>query len=223
MKAVHFVSIVSSVVALGAPVLAHAEDEATGFDRAVAPVQSAFEIAIGGGYTQGGGDIGQGMATFDDLAGAGGGGEIQLGYRIIPNLTVGLYGTFSTYAKGDAVAEDTSVFGASAGVQAAWHFRPASSIDPWVSLGTGWRGLWMSPDSGKTSALQGLELARLQVGADYRITPNIAISPVVGASVSMFLASDSPMTEDYDEINDKKVNFQGFAGLVGRFDLGGRR
>jgi hypothetical protein len=31
------------------------------------------------------------------------------------------------------------------------------------------------------------------------------------------------MTNDLTEIKDKKVNFTGFAGLSGRFDLGGRR
>jgi hypothetical protein len=31
------------------------------------------------------------------------------------------------------------------------------------------------------------------------------------------------MTDGYTEITDKKVNFTGFAGLAGRFDLGGSR
>ena len=31
------------------------------------------------------------------------------------------------------------------------------------------------------------------------------------------------MTSDYNEIQGKKVNFTGFAGIAGRFDLGGRR
>jgi hypothetical protein len=39
----------------------------------------------------------------------------------------------------------------------------------------------------------------------------------------MFVSEDSPMTTKYTEIADKKVNFIGFAGLAGRFDIGGKR
>ena len=73
------------------------------------------------------------------------------------------------------------------------------------------------------TSLQGLELARLQVGADYRLTKDIAIAPVIGGSLSMFVSEDNAMTNDLTEIHDKKVNFTGFAGLSGRFDLGGSR
>jgi hypothetical protein len=39
----------------------------------------------------------------------------------------------------------------------------------------------------------------------------------------MFVSADSPMTTQYTEIPEKKANFVGFAGLAGRFDLGGKR
>lgn len=71
--------------------------------------------------------------------------------------------------------------------------------------------------------MQGLELARLQVGVDYRITPDVAVSPLIGAALDMFVSQDSPMTTGYAEIQSKKVNFSGFAGIAGRFDLGGKR
>jgi len=108
-------------------------------------------------------------------------------------------------------------------VQAAWHFRPDRSIDPWVSLGGGWKGLWLDPNHGKTTSLQGLDLARVQLGVDYRVSPDVSISPVVGGSLGMFVSQDSPMTNGYTEIGSKKVNFTGFAGLAGRFDVGGKR
>ncbi|HEX8112416.1 MAG TPA: hypothetical protein VF516_32020, partial [Kofleriaceae bacterium] len=90
-------------------------------------------------------------------------------------------------------------------------------------LGAGWRGLWLSPQSGKDTSLQGLELARLQLGVDYRLNEDVAIAPVIGGSLNLFVGEDSPMTSKYTEISDKKVNFIGFAGLAGRFDLGGKR
>jgi len=197
--------------------------DTSAFDHAVAPVDNALELGVATGYTQGAGKLGGDMNNLEDVARAGGSVELDAGARIIPNLSVGLFGTFSQSAKGDQVASSTNVYGATAGVQAGWHFRPGTSIDPYVNLGTGWRGLWLDPTSGKVTSLQGLELARLQVGVDYRITPDIAIAPVIGGALDMFVSQDSPMTQDYTEIQTKKVNFTGFAGIAGHFDLGGKR
>jgi len=115
------------------------------------------------------------------------------------------------------------VLGATAGVQAAWHVRPERSIDPWLSLGTGWRGFWLNPSSGAVTSLHGLDLARLQIGVDYRLSKDVSIAPAIGGSISMFLSQDTPMTSGSTTIGDKQVNFTGFAGLSGRFDLGGTR
>jgi hypothetical protein len=214
-------------VSLFIPVIAAAQPESpdttTGFDHAVPSVKNAFEIGVATGYTQGGGKLGGNMGSLEDLSGPGGAVEVDLGYRILPQLSLGAYGTFSKYQKGDSVANDTDVLGATAGLQAVVHARPDRSVDPWVSLGTGWKGLWLNPSSGKVTSLQGLELARLQLGVDYRVSKDVAIAPVIGGSLSMFISQDSDMTTDLTEITDKKVNFTGFAGLSGRFDLGGSR
>jgi len=45
---------------------------------------------------------------------------------------------------------------------------------------------------------------------------------VIGGSLGMFVSQDSPMTTDYTEIHDKRVNFTGFAGISGRFDISTR-
>ena len=214
-------------VSLFIPAIAAAQPESpdttTGFDHAVPSVKNAFEIGVATGYTQGGGKLGGNMGSLEDLSGPGGAVEVDLGYRILPQLSLGAYGTFAKYQKGDNVANDTDVLGATAGLQAVLHARPDRSVDPWVSLGTGWKGLWLNPSSGKVTSLQGLELARLQLGVDYRVSKDVAIAPVIGGSLSMFISQDSDMTADLTEITDKKVNFTGFAGLSGRFDLGGSR
>jgi hypothetical protein len=216
-----------SAVSLFIPAIAAAQPESpdttTGFDHAVPSVKNAFEIGVATGYTQGGGKLGGNMGSLEDLSGPGGAVEVDLGYRILPQLSLGAYGTFAKYQKGDNVANDTDVLGATAGLQAVLHARPDRSVDPWVSLGTGWKGLWLNPSSGKVTSLQGLELARLQLGVDYRVSKDVAIAPVIGGSLSMFISQDSDMTADLTEITDKKVNFTGFAGLSGRFDLGGSR
>lgn len=202
------------------PAIAVAQpSESSGVDRHVAPAEDAIEISIGTGYAQGVGKAGGDVADVDELSGPGGAVQLELGYRITEHLALGGYGTFSLHDRGDAVADATDVFGASAGVQAAWHFRPDRAIDPWVKLGTGWKGLWLDPERGERTSLQGLELARLQVGVDYRISPAVAIAPVVGGSLGMFLSEDSPMTDDYAELDGKEVHFTGFAGLAGTFDI----
>ncbi len=191
-----------------------------GWGHAVAAVPDrTFEIAVATGYAQGGGKLGGQLGSLEDVAGPGAAVEVDVGARIIPELAVGVYGTLAKSQHGDRIDSSTDVLGASAGVQAAWHFRPHVSIDPWVSLGAGWRALWLAPDAGKVTSLQGVDLARLSLGVDYRVTKEIAIAPVIGASASMFVSQDSPMTASYTEIADKKVNFTGFVGLSGRFDF----
>jgi hypothetical protein len=220
MKSIKLVSVLALLV----PAVASADPESeAGFDHQVAPVRNAFEIGVATGYSQGGGDLGGNLAALDDVAGPGGAVEIDAGYRIIPNLSIGAYGTLSTFQKSDQLADGTNLIGATAGIQAVGHLRPAMSVDPWVSLGTGWKGLWLAPDTGKNTSLQGFELARLQVGVDYRVSKDVAIAPVVGGSLGLYVSQDSPMTTEYTEIQDKKVNFTGFAGISGRFDVGGSR
>jgi hypothetical protein len=216
----------ASLASLLAGSVAYADDTDSldnSFDHHVAAPANALEIGVATGYTQGVGPIGGGMQHVEDLSKAGGAVELDAMYRINPTFAVGVYGSFSKYATGDRIDGSSDVLGATAGIQAAAHLRPERSVDPWVSLGTGWRGLWVSPESGKNTSLQGLELARLQLGVDYRINEDVAIAPVIGGSLNMFVSEDSSMTTKYTEIADKKVNFIGFAGLAGRFDLGGTR
>jgi hypothetical protein len=216
-----------SLTSLLAGSVAYADDtdslDAGNFDHHVAAPQNAVELGIAAGYTQGAGPIGGAMQHVEDVSRAGGAVELDAMYRINPLFAVGVYGSFSQYSTGDQISSQTDVLGATAGIQAALHMRPDRSVDPWVSVGTGWRGMWLSPESGKNTSLQGLELARLQIGTDYRINENVAIAPVIGGSVNMFVSEDSPMTTKLTELDDKKVNFIGFAGLAGRFDLGGSR
>jgi hypothetical protein len=117
------------------------------------------------------------------------------------------------------VDNSSNLYSAAAGAQADWHFLPAAhQLDPWVSLGTGWRGYWINTDQG-TTALHGLELAKLQLGVDYRVARTVALSPVVGADLSMFLTESNPVSQGFSNITDPKVNTFVFAGLMGRFDI----
>lgn len=216
-----FVALTSS--AAFAQPIADGPDTAPGFDHAVPAIDHAFELAVTPGFTQSTGKLGGDLGDASDITGPGGALEIDLGYRVIPQLAVGAYTSIAKFQRGDAFGTGTRTLGLAAGVQAAWHFRPDRSIDPWVSLGTGWKALWIDPTNSKDTSLQGLELARLQLGADYRVSPTAAISPVLGGSMTMFVSQDSPMTTDFTEIHDKKLSWTWFAGMSGRFDFGGRQ
>jgi hypothetical protein len=220
MRALPFAPVL--LLALAGPALAAepAEGEA-GLDRAVPTVVPALEITIAGGYSQGVGAIGDQMDRVQDLSGAGSLGELKLGYRPIAPLALGVFGSCARHGTGDKVTMSATATSATAGVYADWHVRPQRALDPWVGLATGWRGLWVLPDQGKSTSLQGLEIARLQVGLDYRITPRIAIAPVVGASLSVFLTQDAPTTTGFESIAGPSPSFFFFGGLLARFDLFG--
>jgi hypothetical protein len=192
---------------------------ATSKSDKLAPVANALELTIGTGYAQGFGEIGTNQPKLTDVGQPGGAVQVGVGYRIIPQLTLGLYGSGAMFSRGDQVDNSTNLYSAAAGAQADWHFIPAANaFDPWVSLGTGWRGYWLHNDQG-TTALHGLELAKLQVGVDYRVSRLVALSPVVGGDLSMFLTESNPGSAGFSNITDPKVNTFVFAGLMGRFDL----
>jgi hypothetical protein len=183
-------------------------------------ISNALEIAIGGGYMRSAGDIGRGTAAVDELTEDGGGAELSIGYRMTPNLALAVYGTLSGYDVGTKAQPSTDLaIGATLGVKADWHFRPHMTIDPWVSIGAGWRGLWLGNDNETERALHGIELTRVQVGVDYRISPTFALAPYMGASAAMFIAEDTMATNGYEEISNNELNWSFTAGLLGRFDI----
>lgn len=188
-------------------------------DRPVPPTRGPFEVVVAGGYTQGAGGAGM-IGNIEDVAGPGGTLELQLGYRVGSRLGAGVYGAVARFRHGDAISDGSRAYGATAGVQAVWHTSDTRSIDPWVSVGTGWRGLWINRAGAPASSMQGIELLRLQLGIDYRLSPRLAVAPVISASLSIFLVENAAMPADFTPVQDKRLNLYGFAGFLGRFDLG---
>src|SRR5690242_5645105 len=124
MKAIKLVPAISLFVPAIALAQPESPDTTTGFDRAVPAVDKAFEIGVATGYAQGGGKLGGAMNSLEDISGPGGAVEVDLGYRVIPHLTLGAYGTFSKFQHGDSIDSDTDVLGATAGIQGVLHVRP---------------------------------------------------------------------------------------------------
>jgi len=176
MKAFHLIPVVSLLV----PAVAYAQPQADSvedsgdFDHHVAAPENNVELSVATGYTQGAGPVAGNRSHLEDLSGPGGAVALAAAYRIDPTFSVGAYGTFAKYDNGDQLDNNTDVLGASAGLEGIAHLRPERSIDPWVSVGAGWKGLWLNPTSGKATSLQGLELARVQIGVDYRVSPEVS-------------------------------------------------
>ncbi len=110
------------------------------------------------------------------------------------------------------------------GVEGKFHFQPHERIDPWLSLGAGYRLLWIAPESPGNNVLQhGFQLARGQVGLDVRVSPDVALGPVIGGDVNLFVARNPEGPAGDTVLPEKQVNALLFAGVQGRFDVDGTR
>jgi len=189
---------------------AHAEEEvAASAGTRAGPPSNALEVTVGLGSAQGygntaGGDLGVGTS-------------LGVGWRIDRHWMIGAYGEGAVYS---GTSSNVSSLGAAAGVQANYHFD--AEIQPWVGLGTGWRGFWRGQDDGRT-AYQGLDLVRLQAGFDVPISRSFALSPVLGATLSKFLSHSAPDAGGFAGPSSNDLSVFVFAGALARFDFFGRR
>ena len=111
--------------------------------------------------------------------------------------------------------------GVAAGLQGQLHARPRSDLDPWVGVGAGWRGLWLEHHAG-THVMQGIDVARLQLGIDYRVSERVSLAPTIGVAWTEMLSEKRPGARGYSDIDDREVGRFLFAGVSGRMDvLGG--
>ena len=191
-----------------------------------APVRAprnALEIGINTGYTQGFGDIARGKSV-GSTADAGLGVGLNLAYRASPGLSLGAVGQFQEFKPDDRVGTNANVRGMAAGVDATVHFAPYERVDPFVSLGSGYRFLWTMPKgSGNDVLTHGFELARLNLGLDVRVSQDVAIGPMVGADLNLFMWNNPEGSPGNEEIDSRRINTFIYGGVQGRFDVGGQR
>jgi hypothetical protein len=212
------------VAATFAPAVAHAEEDRPSNDgKRVAP-EKAWELQLGSGFSQGFGNAASQTRKLSELTRGGMSIQPSFGYRLNPRLYVGVYGEGARYFAGGDMPDGTVGYGAAFGAQAQWHLSPFSQIDPWIGLGSGWRGYWVDlPDTGHES-LHGFDIMRLRVGVDYKLGPSTSIGPMLGTTLTLFeshrAADDSSRRV---ETKDPELCAFLFAGVQGRFEIGGRR
>ncbi|NUP06682.1 MAG: OmpA family protein [Polyangiaceae bacterium] len=219
------------VVLLGSvTAVAHAQEmqETVTYDvveeATVRAPKNSFELGVNGGYTQPFGEINAGN-DIHHLVDAGGAVGLALGWRISPYVSVEGVGQYHESTTGDDLnSSTTDVRGVSTGVQATVHMMPYERVDPLLSFGSGYRMMWIVPEGAPNTFLHGLSLARATFGVDFRATDSVALGPQVGADLNMFLFEDGPGDADDDNvIDDIRPSTFLFAGLGGRFDMGGKR
>lgn len=181
---------------------------------------NALELTLATSYSRGAGDLGGQLPSAEDVAGPGSGLVASIGWRATPNLSIGGY--LSMSALGASGSWTKTAVALAAGLKADWHFRPAASIDPWISVGTGVKAMEIDKSAGfdRTRTLTGLELANVQVGVDYRINSHVALGPVIGASATRFDHQYfDKMSDASAPLDDQRINWTFSAGVLGRFDL----
>jgi hypothetical protein len=188
---------------------------------------NAFEIGVSTGYTQGFGDIAAGQQV-GDVADAGLSVGLDLGYRATPGFSISASTQYQEFDPDNSLQEDTGVRGMTAGLNATFHLAPYQRVDPTISLGTGYRLLWISPedtqkDRNNNLLIHGFQLVKGSVGLDVRLNDSIAIGPMVGADLNMFVWENPEGPQGNQEIDDMRVSTYVYAGLQGRFDVGGER
>ena len=207
------------------PAVARAEVDSPSSDERqyrLAPV-GAVELTMGNGFSQGFGSAARDELDIGDLSSGGFSTQLGIGYRMSPHLMIGWYLEGSRYYSGSAVPDGTVNYSAAMGVQATWHFRPFARIDPWASVGTGARGHWVNLPNAQGSDMYGVDVLRLRVGADYKLGPSTSIGPMLGASFATLLAVDDSPTSSLHEIDSPGMSTFVFAGVQGRFEIGGKR
>jgi hypothetical protein len=179
-----------------------------------------LELGVATGYMRGHGPAaGRMMPNLQDLAGDGAAIAVELGWRIDPRWMAGTYFEVGRLASGSQ--ETDGMTSLAAGIQGQVHLAPASRLDPWFGLGAGWRGLELEHAAG-THMMQGLDLARVQLGVAYRVSDRLAVAPTVGISFTRMLSEKRPGTGSYSDIEQRRTGHFVLAGVAGRFDvLGG--
>jgi len=187
------------------------------FKKGIPAPNRALELKIGSGYTQGIGMIlpGTGMPS---IAGPGIGVNADLDYRSTPHTSVGVAGQYQEFQNG---RQNSAARGLAGTLGVTYHASPMLRGDPWARLGVGYRMLWsVDPVAGgPTTLIHGFDLAALDLGYDIRLSQGVAIAPMIGADVNLFLWEAASGTNT--ALSSAQVAMFVFGGLQGRFDAGG--
>jgi hypothetical protein len=190
------------------------------YERHVAAPTSALELKVGGGYTQGFGMIAPNQ-NLRDTVGPGLGVNADIDLRLDPHWSIGIQGEYQEFAS----ERNTAARGVATNIGFTYHGAPFLPGDPWLRLGAGYRMLWNENPADRPWAretiLHGFELGKATIGWDFRLSEDVGLAPVLGADLNLFewrLENGGNAS-----IGPTQVGTFVYAGLQGRFDIGGSR
>jgi hypothetical protein len=170
----------------------------------------AFHLGLRTGYS-----LPMGMAQSADTA--AGIGEVVLseltsgavplvldmGYRVIPNLMLGLYGQYGYVLlkendNGCPSGADCSAAQYRFGIEGRYDLTPEKSLRPWFGLGIGYeilRGSGSFSGFEFSRSYSGIELVNVQAGVDFSLSKNMALGPYAQLAIGRFSdrESDDPL------------------------------
>jgi len=183
----------------------------------------ALELGATAAYSQGTTSPAAGVGATD-LTKAGGAFGIQIGYRFVPEFALHLFGQYNEFTPGNALSDSAATRGGVAGISGTFHILPFQRVDPWVRVGAGYRMLWVvnNPEN-RDTLWHGFQIARADIGADFRTSEDVAIGPTVGVSLDEYVWRNPEGPIGDQEISGKRVVPYVYAGVEARFDVGGSR
>ncbi|NUO53902.1 MAG: hypothetical protein HOV80_34085 [Polyangiaceae bacterium] len=225
MRAIRASSMVLSVglcCTLSARARAQSDEPSpTARGPAVPAPSNAFELGINAAYTQPFGLVWD-DTDISSIINAGGGVTLDLGYRAIPSFSISAAVHFHESTADTSIGVANDFRGGAATLHATYHFLPYEVVDPWVSLGSGYRLLWsIFRGADNDHFTHGVQAVRVLAGIDFRTTRDAAIGPFIGGDVNVMLF-DQVQGGDTTRISPA-VNTFVTAGAMGRFDIGGSR
>jgi hypothetical protein len=185
---------------LAAP--AHAQPKGEEGVRADLGARGGFSVPFGKGGANATENLNQSVAAVVPL-------WVELGVRVIPQLTLGAFGSYGTAILGDTldgVCEANSLACSAtqlrAGAEARFHPLAYQTYDPWIGLGVGYESLTFSFDSTQHSIVQpaqrgeltlkGFQLINIQGGIDFKVSRRSDVT--VGMFVDFAIAEYSDVS-----------------------------
>lgn len=198
------------------------------------PAAASAQLKLGArlGYAIAGGDAAKGEKMSDGFKGAIP-LQLDVGYAVTKELTVGGFFAYGFGRVGDALKDvcdsvpgvDCSASNMRIGVQGTFAFEDLNpQFVPWLGFGVGYEWAKLKLSGGGetvTTTYKGFELANLQLGADFKASPQLRFGPFVSYSFGKF-SSGSIKGGGIDESGDidEKANHTYLTiGVRGEFGM----
>ncbi len=187
------------------------------------PRPASAQVALGGrlGYVVGGGSAAKASPMSDGLKSQLP-LQLDVGYRVLPRLTVGGYGSWGMAQVG-SVCSGASCSGSvvRAGVEGAWQFDRVLGLAPWAGAGAGyeWGGYEAKDGADRLKVTsRGFEVS-VQGGADWQVREQLAVGPFVMVSAGRYgqIDVESPLGNSSGALPDVALHTWISVGLRGMY------